>query len=99
MGVQRGLGDTSEPRPTAPAERLAVLVEAGVAVSRNLDLDATLRAIVEAARRLTGARYAALGVLGEDRRIARFVTSGISEEVVELIGHYPAGRGILGVLI
>ncbi len=81
------------------SDDLAVLAEAGVAVARNLDLDETLQAIIEAGRRLTGARYSALGVLGPDRRIARFVTSGIDEAHRELIGHPPVGRGILGLLI
>jgi signal transduction histidine kinase len=79
--------------------RLELLVESVLAVSRSLDLGETLRAVVDAARSLTGARYAALGVLGEDRRIARFVTSGLTPEEVAAIGPYPTGRGILGVVI
>jgi hypothetical protein len=39
-------------------------LEAGTTIARNLDLDATLQAVVEAAARLTRASYCALGVLG-----------------------------------
>ena len=66
----------------APAEhdKLAEVVEAGTAIARGLDLDDTLRAVVEAAARVTGAAYGALGVLGPDRRISRFITTGLSDE-------------------
>src|SRR5882757_2444326 len=57
----------------APTEqdKLAEVVEAGTAIARGLDLDDTLRAVVEAATRVTRARYGALGVLGPDHRISR----------------------------
>ena len=85
----------------APAEqdKLAEVVEAGTAIARGLDLDDTLRAVVEAATRVTGAAYGALGVLGPDHRISRFITTGLSDEQRELLGDLPTGRGILGVLI
>ncbi|HJZ62354.1 MAG TPA: GAF domain-containing protein [Miltoncostaeaceae bacterium] len=70
-----------------------------MAVARGQDLDSTLLAIVGAACALAGARYGALGVLGRDRRIARFITHGIAPALVERIGPFPTGRGILGVLI
>src|SRR5207249_2190661 len=66
----------------------------------ELSLDAVLERIVEAAAELTGARYAALGVI--DRAgtgLERFVTTGIDEETRTTIGDPPHGRGILGVLI
>jgi signal transduction histidine kinase len=85
----------------APAanDKLAEVVEAGTAIARGLDLDETLRAIVEAAARVTKARYCALGVLGPDRRISRFITTGLSDDERTLLGNLPTGRGILGVLI
>ncbi|MGH3991832.1 MAG: GAF domain-containing protein, partial [Pseudonocardiaceae bacterium] len=49
---------------------------------------------------LTGARYAALGILDEDRReLERFLTLGIDAETHAAIGDLPRGRGVLGVLI
>jgi signal transduction histidine kinase len=85
----------------APTEqdKLAEVVEAGTAIARGLDLDDTLRAVVEAATRVTRARYGALGVLGPDHRISSFITTGLSDEQRALLGDLPTGRGILGVLI
>jgi signal transduction histidine kinase len=84
----------------AGGERLRSLIEAGIGVSSELTLDAVLQRIVEAAADITGARYAALGVIDRTRqRLERFVTSGLSREEHERIGELPRGRGILGVLI
>jgi signal transduction histidine kinase len=80
--------------------RFRALVEAGIAVSAELSLNAVLQRIVEAAAELTEARYAALGVI--DRAgtgLERFLVTGIDEETQRLIGDLPRGRGILGVLI
>lgn len=66
----------------------------------ELDLEAVLERVLEAARELTGARYAALGVLDESRtELARFITAGIDEEKRHDIGELPRGRGVLGELI
>jgi signal transduction histidine kinase len=79
--------------------RQDLLLEAGLALSSELSLPAVLQRIVDLARRITGARYGALGVLGPDREIQEFITSGVDEGTRRAIGHYPTGRGILGVLI
>jgi signal transduction histidine kinase len=69
-------------------------------VLAELDLDALLQRIVEAARELTGARYAALSVLAEDRRgLSRFVTAGLDDEAHRRIGGRPRGRGLLGEIV
>jgi signal transduction histidine kinase len=66
----------------------------------DLDTSAILDRVLEAAREITGARYAALGVLDESRtRLARFLTSGVDDAVHRAIGELPHGRGVLGVLI
>ena len=84
----------------APQERLRVLVEAGIALSSELSLDALLERIVETATALTGARYAALGVIDRTGQgLERFFTTGIDAETRAAIGELPRGRGILGVLI
>ncbi len=80
-------------------DKLAEVVEAVGAISRGLDLDETLQAVVKAAARVTQARYCALGVIGSDRRIVRFITTGITDAERDLLGPLPTGRGILGVLI
>jgi signal transduction histidine kinase len=76
------------------------LIEAGIAVTSELSLDAVLQKIVEAAAELTGARYAALGVIDPSgRELERFLTTGIDAETHARIGDLPRGLGILGVLI
>ncbi|MDX6569702.1 MAG: hypothetical protein QOH15_2280, partial [Gaiellales bacterium] len=80
-------------------DKLAQIVDAGAAIARSLDLDETLQAVVEAAARVTKASYCALGVLGADRRISRFITTGVTDEQRDELGALPTGRGILGVLI
>ena len=80
--------------------RLRALLDAGIAVSSELSIDTVLQRIVEAAAELTGAAYAALGVI--DQRgsgVEKFVVTGLDEATVEAIGPPPRGRGILGVLI
>jgi signal transduction histidine kinase len=85
---------------TEHTERFRKLVEAGVAVGSELSLDALLQRTVEMAAALTGARYAALGVIDRSGlQLERFVTTGIDEETRAEIGSLPTGRGILGVLI
>ena len=66
----------------------------------ELDLESLLQRVLAAACELTGARYAALGVLDEDRQeLERFITRGIDDETRAEIGDLPRGRGVLGVLI
>ena len=80
--------------------RMASLVDAGLSLGRELALDDLLARIVQSARTVLGARYAALGVLdATGTELARFVTAGMTEEERDLIGPLPRGRGILGVLI
>jgi signal transduction histidine kinase len=66
----------------------------------ELDLEIVLNRVLESARELTGAHYAALGVLGSSRtELERFLTLGIEESERESIGALPRGRGVLGELI
>jgi signal transduction histidine kinase len=69
-------------------------------VLAELDLEVVLNRVLESARELTGAHYAALGVLGSSRtELERFLTLGIDEGEREAIGALPHGRGVLGELI
>ncbi|WP_329268353.1 sensor histidine kinase [Streptomyces sp. NBC_01451] len=83
----------------ATRDRVRTLLDAVLAIGSHLDLDVVLRRITESAVSLVDAEYGALGVLDEERRIRRFITVGMNEETVRAIGHYPEGRGILGLLI
>jgi signal transduction histidine kinase len=78
--------------------RLRGLLRANALVAGDLSLPVVLRQIVEAARDLLGARYAALGVIGRDGELEQFVHAGMDNELVARIGDLPRGRGILGLL-
>ena len=80
-------------------ERLRGLLRANALVASELSLPVVLRQIVEAARDLLGARYAALGVLARDGGLEQFVPAGLDDEPVKKVGDLPQGRGILGVPI
>jgi signal transduction histidine kinase len=69
-------------------------------VLEQLDVEQVLERVLEAAREVTDARFAALGVLDESRsQLGRFLTLGIDEPSRRLIGPLPTGRGVLGELI
>jgi signal transduction histidine kinase len=81
-------------------ERFERLLAAGIAIFSQHDLEHVLQQVVDAAREVVGARYAALGVLGDDRKsLVQFVTSGLDEAAREKIGELPRGRGLLGHVI
>jgi GAF domain-containing protein len=83
--------------------RLRVLVNAGIALSSELSLDALLQRIAETAAEITSARYAALGLIDKTgQALESFLTTGVDAvdaEAHAAIGDLPRGRGILGVLI
>ncbi len=81
-------------------DRLGRLIEVGRGLVTERDPEIVIRRALTAARELTGARYAALGVLDSSRTgLDRFLTEGMDEETVERIGDRPRGRGLLGRLI
>jgi GAF domain-containing protein len=81
-------------------ERFRRLIDVSSSLLSELDLEEVLKSVAEAARELTGARYAALGVLDRERRaLDGFINVGIEEETRRDIGNLPRGRGVLGELI
>jgi signal transduction histidine kinase len=81
-------------------EEIRRLLQVGRSLLGEHDAEAVLEKILHEAREITGARYAALGVLDEARReLQRFLTVGIDADVHREIGDLPRGRGVLGVLI
>src|SRR4051794_27956681 len=80
--------------------RLRRLLDVGRSLISELEPETVPQRVLDVARELTGARYAAIGVL-DDRREAleRFLTVGIDEDTHRQIGDLPSGRGVLGVLI
>jgi signal transduction histidine kinase len=80
--------------------RLARLLDAGRALVAELDPLAVLDRILATAREVTGARYAALGILDDQRTaLGQFITLGVDDQTRAAIGELPRGRGVLGVLI
>jgi signal transduction histidine kinase len=77
---------------------LRVLLETVVAMGSDQSLPSILDQVIQGACRLTGARYGALGVLG-DGYLSEFITTGLTDEERAEIGEEPKGRGVLGVLI
>jgi signal transduction histidine kinase len=87
-------------RELLEADRLRRLIELGPALVAELDLDVLLNRVLETACSVTGAKYAALGILDPERReLERFITRGLSDDEERAIGDRPRGRGILGLLI
>jgi signal transduction histidine kinase len=98
----RNVGDTlvSVSSATSSDQRLRALLEAGLSIASDLSLESLLERLVATAADLTGARYAALGVIDRNgTQLERFITTGVDEEEHRAIGELPHGRGILGVLI
>lgn len=79
-------------------EQLQALNSAAMSLSAELATGKVLQRVVELARSVTRARYAALGTFDDDGNIEQFLTAGISEEERRRIGDLPKGRGILGLL-
>src|SRR3954451_7169146 len=76
------------------------LIEVSRSVASELDVETILQRVIEEACEITGAQYAALGVLNDSRDgLERFITTGIDAETHRNIGDLPRGRGVLGVLI
>lgn len=76
----------------------ASLVAADILTSQS-GLEALAR-VVEAARSIARAQYAALGVARPDGDgLLAFITAGISPEDEKAIGPRPTGKGILGLLL
>jgi signal transduction histidine kinase len=78
---------------------LHALDRATRAIAGELDLDRVLQLIVDSVRELVAAKYAALGIVGGDGAIERFITSGMSAETRARIGPLPRGHGLLGTII
>ena len=89
-----------EPSDSAGDPRIRRLQDMGRILTSELDQEVVLNHLLETAREVTGARYAALGILDEQHSgLERFLTSGVDEATHQAIGDLPRGRGVLGVLI
>ena len=81
------------------ASQLELVGSAVIAITGQLGIETVLRRIVDLARELAGARYAALGVPDAQGELESFITSGVTPAQELEIGPRPRGRGILGLLL
>jgi signal transduction histidine kinase len=89
-----------QPEQSLDITRMHRLLQVGRALVAELDPDSVLDLVLETAREITHANYAALGVLDPQRQqLDRFITLGLDEVARDAIGELPRGRGVLGVLI
>lgn len=100
------MAGTDAPRLHEPLEAARVLdrferlLDAGLAISAEHDIAKLLHLVLESARTVVGARYAALGLMAEDgKTLARFEVSGVTAEEVAAMGPPPTGHGLVGVLM
>ena len=79
--------------------QLEALLEAALTITAELSIERVLQRIVDLARTLIGAKYAALGVPNPGGTLDKFVTSGMTPEEIRAAGQAPVGKGLLGVLL
>ena len=80
-------------------QRLRRLLVANRSIVQELSLPAVLRRVVDTARDLSGARYAALGVIGSDGLLEQFLHVGMDAETLRKDCELPVGHGPLGAVI
>ena len=81
------------------ASQLEMIGNSVIAIASELDLETVLRRIVDLARDLADAQYAALGVPDVSGDMIAFLTAGLTKEQEAVLEHPPRGLGILGLLI
>jgi len=79
--------------------QLEALHEATMTITAELAIDRVLQRIVDIARSLIGAQYAALGVPGQSGALEKFLVSGLPQAQIDAMGHPPVGKGLLGMLL
>ncbi|HEX9679928.1 MAG TPA: GAF domain-containing protein, partial [Anaerolineales bacterium] len=93
----------SDAPPAGPSDgadpALLAFSQAALAITGELSLEQVLQRILDSARQLSRARYAALGVFHPDGRLAQFVFSGITTEESQAIGACPSGLGLLRAIV
>ena len=78
---------------------LKAVSDAVLAVAANLSVDEVLQKLVDAARELAGARYAALGIPDGEGGFRRFLVAGMSDELIASMGPLPRTHGMLGAML
>lgn len=79
-------------------QRIRDLIDAATSVAGQTDLSSLLRSTINTAIELTGARYGAVGIIGEHGTLVDFIPVGMDEDDIKRISHYPRGTGVLGTI-
>lgn len=79
--------------------RMRALHHATLSLYSDLSLEGVLQRIVAAAKALTGASYAAVGISNAEDGLEAFITAGMEDDDIERIAHPPQGLGLLGEMI
>jgi len=88
------------PQPCSdPDSLLRAINDAVLAMAAELRVEPILQRLVESARSLAGATYAALGIPDGEGGFERFITSGMSEELMAAIGPLPRTHGLLAAML
>jgi signal transduction histidine kinase len=78
---------------------LESMSETVLAVAAEREVEPMLRRLVQSARELSGARYAALGIPDGEGAFAQFITDGMSAELIAAMGPLPRTHGLLGAML
>ena len=89
----------NSPAPSNPEADMEALHRASLSLFSDLSLEGVLRRVIHAAKELSRASYAALGIPDEDGRLETFITLGLSEDEIQKISHQPEGKGLLGEMM
>ena len=79
--------------------RLKAVSDAVLAVTSQLSVEQVLQRLVDAARDLANARYAAIGIPDGDGGFRRFLVAGMSDELINAMGPLPRTHGMLGAML
>lgn len=85
--------------PPDPEVEMEALHRASLSLFSDLSLEGVLRRVIHAAKELSHASYAALGIPDEEGGLETFITLGMSEDEIQNISHPPEGKGLLGEMI
>lgn len=85
------------PEPLSPT--LRAVSDAVLAVASKLSVEDVLQRLVDAARELAGARFAALGIPDGEGGFRRFLVSGMSDQLIDSLGPLPRTHGMLGAML
>src|SRR6476660_6121527 len=84
---------------TSLSPTLKAVSDAVLAVATEVSVEDVLQQLVDSARELAAARYAALGLPDEEGGFRRFLTSGMSDDLIASLGPLPRTHGVLGAML